>query len=528
MAFFTSPTGRRASISSLLPATASSTAAPNIGAPGEANTVPVYRAAMSESPAPTTLVNDFWLVVGDHENNLDAPTPDDSRPLRAQLTGIGAVKGLNVRILSLEEFMSMKPGEAPPGLAIGILGHGTTSAEGHKIGGKNEIYLTTRLMEQGRNLGAFAQSVWACEVGAAADEVANSAILMDKPYALYDLRGGKQTSSTDVDIAEIRNTVAYYADCKEKGSCPANVEMYLQSQLSMANSARLILPPTDGATGPGTVGHFPGAKGKALNDGVPISDRLKASSVDDAAISRFNFSAPIKLRSLVDTQNLLYQRAFRGDAESVRTLLAQRGVDVNAPSACGLTPIHIAAVDGRVGVINELLQVPGMDINARNPDGNTPLAIACHAGHLEVVSALLNARDTGGNRISLDINARNRLGCTPLYLAANAGHAAIVGELLQAPGIDANAARHGQTALLAACYKGHAGVAKALLQVGEISGDVEEIVLPALLTACRYGHFNTVSAILHASELDSHRDYLCNALVKFSQEFKASNPQNAD
>lgn len=125
---------------------------------------------------------------------------------------------------------------------------------------------------------------------------------MSVPGALYDLRGGKQASSTNQDVAEIRNMVAYYADCKEQGVCPANVEIYLQSQLRSANCLRLVSPPPAGATGPGTIGHFPGPKGPALADGMSIRDRLQPASADDVAIARFNFATPVKPRTQAEIE----------------------------------------------------------------------------------------------------------------------------------------------------------------------------------------------------------------------------------
>ena len=469
--------------------------------------------------APTTLVNDFWLVFGDHEDDLDKPTADDPRPLRVQLTAIGQAKGLNVRFLSIEAFMALKPGDAPQSLAIGLLAHGTETAAGHKMAGRTgHLYLTTQLMEQGRALSAVAQSVWSCKVGIAADDVAASPALMREPGALYDLRGGRQVSSTNQDVAEIRDMVAYYADCKEQGVCPANVEIYLQSQLRSANCLRLVSPPSTGTAGPGTIGHFPGPKGRALLDGMSIRDRLQPASADDAAIARFNFSSPVMPRTQAGTEYVLRQRIFRGDAASVRILVRQPGMDINAHIVCESIPLHLAVGFRQVAVMEELFKVPGVDINVRNQQGHTPLSIACHLGYAEVVRTLVKATDADGKRMNVDVNAPNAAGYAPLYLAAFAGHASVVAELLQVPEIVANARlRFAQTALLAACRRGHAEVVQELLKSNEISGAVEDIVLPAMLEACKHGHLNVAAAIIYAPGLEGHSNYLIQELVKFRQ-----------
>ena len=472
---------------------------------------------MSWAPAPTTLVNDFWLVLGDHEDDLDKPTADDPRPLRRQLTEIGQAKGLNVRFLSIEAFMAMDPADARRSFAIGMLAHGTATPAGHKMAGKQgKLYPAAQLMEQGRSLGAVAQSVWSCKIGIAATDIAANTVLMSEPGALYDLRGGRQVSSTSQDIVEIRDMVAYYADCKEQGVCPANVEIYLQSQLRSANCMRLVSPPVAGAGGSGTVGHFPGPKGRALDDGMSIRDRLKPASADDAALARFDFSSHVRPRTRAETEHLLRQRIYRGDVESVRILIGRPGMDIHKHIAGESIPLHLAVGLRHVGVMKELFNVPGIDINARNQEGNTPLSIASHLGFADVVRALVQAKDADGNRMNVDGNARNAGGHPPLFLAAFGGHAAVVAELLQVPEIEVNARlRHGQTALLAACRRGHAEVVQELLKSKEISGEVEEIVLPAMLEACKYDHINVVAAFTTAPELEEHSNCLSEALQKF-------------
>lgn len=524
MASPTSSAGLRTTISSFGSETSISVT-PTIETPKRAETATVCQTALSEIPAKATLVDDFWLVVGDHEDDLNKPTADDPRPLRAQLSEIGQAKGLNVRFLSIETFMALDPGNAPRSLAIGLLAHGTATADGHKMADKTgNLYLSTQLMEQGRRLGAVAQSVWSCGIGIAANDIAADPILMSRPGALYDIRGGRKVSSTSQDIAEIRDMVTYYAECKAQGVCPANVEIYLQSQLRSANCLRLVSPPPASAAGPGTIGHFPGPRGRALGEGLSIRDRLKPASAEDAAVARFALPSHIKPRTQTQTERLLRQRIMRGDVESVRILIGRPGVDINGHIACQSIPLHLAVGFRQVDIIKELFKVQGMDINARNQEGLTPLSIACQQGSVEVVRALIQATDADGTRMNLNIDAQIASGYTPLYLAAYAGHAAVVAELLQVPGVNVNAPlRFGQTALLAACRHGHAQVVQELLKSEDISGEAEDIVRPAMLEALKKGHNKVVEAILTAPELAKHIDYLSGELERSSQEIKASN-----
>lgn len=512
-----SPAGARPLVPSFPSTPASVSGTPDTDPSAIADTAPVCQASVSGVSAPTALVNDFWIVVGENIDEFDPSTPGNPRPLRAELTAIGQAKGLTVRILSIEDFLALEDKDAPAFLSIGILGHGVASETGHVIEGKNRLYPTTLLMEHGRKLGAVAQAVWACEVGVEAATIAANPALMAKPDALYDLRGGKEPSFKPQSIVELRNMVSYYADCKEQNVCPANVEMYLQSQLRSANCLRLVSPPLPGVSEPGTIGHFPGPKGASLNDGVSIKDRLKPASADDPAIARFPFSAQIQLRTRNEMQDLLFQRVFRGDAASVRTLAEKPGIDINARSRSGLTPLHMAATYGNAKVVEILLKIRGMDIDARTGTGDTPLAIACQAGHLELARMLVQAKDADGNSMPPDGNSANKMGYRPLHLAALGGHADIVRELMQLPGMDVTARnRMGQTALLAACRNGHAAVVGELLKADEIAGDVEQYVLPAMMEACTRSHIDVMLAILNAPGLASHKPYLASKLNEFA------------
>lgn len=268
-------------------------------------------------------------------------------------------------------------------------------------------------------------------------------------------------------------------------------------------------------------------RGRALDEGLAIKDRLKTASADDAAVARFGLSSRIKPRTQAETERLLRQRIFRGDVESVRILVSRPGIDINGHIACQSIPLHLAVGFRQVDIMKELFKVRGIDINPRNQEGLTPLSIASQMGDADAVRTLVQASDADGKKLRLDVNARIASGYTPLSLAAIAGHAAVVAELLQVPGMNVNAPlRFGQTALLAACRHGHAQVVQELLKSEEISGEAEEIVWPAMREAFKKGHNKVVEAILAAPELAKHIDYLSGELERSSQEIKASNVQN--
>lgn len=122
-----------------------------------------------------------------------------------------------------------------------------------------------------------------------------------------------------------------------------------------------------------------------------------------------------------------------------------------------------ASEKGQDNVIKEvLLRVPGIDINAGSPNGSTPLILAAQHGHASVVKLLLSLADT-------NINAQNNNGLTAFIAAANAGQENIVRLLLQEPHINVNIQNNsGNTALMRATIKGHERIVALLLRAPKI------------------------------------------------------------
>jgi len=102
--------------------------------------------------------------------------------------------------------------------------------------------------------------------------------------------------------------------------------------------------------------------------------------------------------------------AGSGDLDEVERLVVDCGVDPNIQNNDGITPLHLAAGNGRLEVVKLLLE-HGADPNVQDHDGRTPLHFAVEGCYVDVVRVLLDhgadptIRDNKG-RTPLDIGSK--------------------------------------------------------------------------------------------------------------------------
>jgi uncharacterized protein len=153
----------------------------------------------------------------------------------------------------------------------------------------------------------------------------------------------------------------------------------------------------------------------------------------------------------------LFEACAAGEIERVeRTLDAST---INAYSADGWTPLHLAAFFGHPKIA-ELLLAQDADVTARsrNSNGNTPLHAAL-AGNHQLVAGLLIGRGA-------DVNAADANGWCPLHLAAATNNLDAISALI-AQGADVAAGNgEGSTPLSIAQEKNHREAAALLRKFG--------------------------------------------------------------
>ncbi len=107
-----------------------------------------------------------------------------------------------------------------------------------------------------------------------------------------------------------------------------------------------------------------------------------------------------------------YDYVAVGDIEQIKSFVS-KGMDVNAKTQAGTTPLHFAVSNGHRDIAEYLIS-KGADINTKNSDGQTLLHRAAISGQKDVVELLL----TNG----ADVNAKDKDSMTPLHYACWRNH----------------------------------------------------------------------------------------------------------
>ncbi|KAM7085126.1 ankyrin repeat and protein kinase domain-containing protein 1 isoform 1-T1 [Molossus nigricans] len=176
----------------------------------------------------------------------------------------------------------------------------------------------------------------------------------------------------------------------------------------------------------------------------------------------------------------------QGSVEQVRLLLAHE-VDVDCQTACGYTPLLIAAQDQQPDLCALLLE-HGADANLADEDGWTPLHFAAQNGDDRTARLLL---DHGAC-----VDAQEHEGWTPFHLAAQNNFENVARLLVSRQANPNLREAEGKTPLHVAAYFGHVSLVKLLTGQGaELNAQQRSLRTPLHLAVER-GQVRAVQHLL--------------------------------
>ena len=112
----------------------------------------------------------------------------------------------------------------------------------------------------------------------------------------------------------------------------------------------------------------------------------------------FSFACASFLMAGCSSGNI-HTAAFDGDLAKVKQLVAG-GVDINHRDKKKVTPLHMAAYQGKRGHIEmaKWLLANGADVTARDYDGKTPLDVASERGNTQIADVIREGHTGGPGR----------------------------------------------------------------------------------------------------------------------------------
>jgi ankyrin repeat protein len=194
------------------------------------------------------------------------------------------------------------------------------------------------------------------------------------------------------------------------------------------------------------------------------------------------------VRPLAPQGTPLHCAAYLGLQAIVKFLVVERSQDVHSDRfEIGLSPLHVAAHRGHVGVTRTLLEC-GANVVAQDASGSTPLQHASFNEHVELARILLEW--------GADAAHRNDNGSGPLLVASSKGNMELVRMLLEW-GADPSAQdRDMQAPLHWASRLGHVELARLLLDRGADPLSLTEYGQTSLHLASSGGHVELIRLFL--------------------------------
>lgn len=185
----------------------------------------------------------------------------------------------------------------------------------------------------------------------------------------------------------------------------------------------------------------------------------------------------------------LHYSAKKGDVIRCWALINRTQVPVNARTTNGTTPLHLAAWEGHISVINVLVAL-GAQLDSRTEGGYTPLHCAATSNHVDAIRELV--------RVRADVSVReSRSGASPLHWAARGGHLEAIAELIeQRAKVDIHDTNQ-NTPLMYAARHAHTEAVELLLEKNASLQATNSDGRSALFHAAEAGATDTALRLIH-------------------------------
>jgi ankyrin repeat protein len=233
---------------------------------------------------------------------------------------------------------------------------------------------------------------------------------------------------------------------------------------------------------------------------IDDADRLLAASVRAGNIEMANYLIEYGASLYTTTgpehekESLMHDAVQGGSLEMVK-FLVEKGAPINELNDFTQSPVHLAAWEGNIQIMDFLLRQydSNMPLHQRDGSNYTALDIAAHQGNLDLAKLLVERR-APVNRSTFDWE--EEFPKMPLHLAAENGHSEVAQFLLD-NGADVSIRTFdGYTPLHMAAKEGHDKVAKILIENGADVNSKDKEGLTPLHVAVEGGHIEVASVLL--------------------------------
>ncbi len=153
----------------------------------------------------------------------------------------------------------------------------------------------------------------------------------------------------------------------------------------------------------------------------------------------------------------IHLAALEGRLNVLEFCVVEKGCDPMVRGQFGRTPLHNASQEGHLAIVKYLINEHHVDPSCQDQDDNTPLHIASMSGHFEVVQFLVEK--------GCDPLTRNKYGNTPVHRAAMNGRTSVLEFFITETECDPMIrGQYGRTPLHHASLKGHLDIVKYLIK----------------------------------------------------------------